>query len=98
MEGLLSDVKNYLDITYEDPETDKKIMGIIQRGKKYLDKHAGTEQDYSEEGTARALLFDYCRYARGNVLEMFEENYMSDLISMRAEAQADEYAKGQGYI
>ena len=30
-EELLQDVRNYLDITYEDAEGDKKLIGIIAR-------------------------------------------------------------------
>ena len=40
-EGLLNDVKNYLDISWEDENTDNKITGIIERGMKYLNKVAG---------------------------------------------------------
>ena len=37
-EGLLNDVKNYLDISWEDDNTDSKVTGIIERGMKYLNK------------------------------------------------------------
>lgn len=95
---LLSDVRNYLDITYEDEETDKKLTGIIARGMDYLDSTAGSEQDYTKESLSRALLMDYCRYARNNVLELFEENFRSELISLRIGAQTDDYAENAGYI
>ena len=35
--GLLEDVKNYLDITWDDEATDKKIGGLIASGMAYLD-------------------------------------------------------------
>lgn len=87
-----------MDITYEDTETDQKLTGIIKRGKAYLDDKAGAEQDYEEEGAARALLFDYCRYARNNVLELFDTNFQAELIALRMGVQADDYAKQQGYV
>ena len=96
--GLLEDVKNYLDITYEDPDGDMKLCGIIQRGEANLNKVAGKEQDYEKEGLPRALLFDYCRYARNNVLELFKENFQSELVVLRVGAQTDEFAEEQGYI
>ena len=40
-EGLLESVKNYLDITWEDANTDAKITGIIGRGIKFLNDKAG---------------------------------------------------------
>jgi hypothetical protein len=98
MDELLKAVKNYLDITWEDDDTDAKLTGIIERGKTYLDRNAGTAQDYETEGLPRALLFDYCRYVRNNALELFEENFRGDLIALRMGAQADEYAEQQGYI
>ena len=97
-EELLKDVRNYLDITYEDAEGDKKLIGIIARGMKHLDEIAGKEQDYQPEDQPRALLLDYCRYARNNVLELFEENFRSELIALRTGAQTDEYAKANGFI
>ncbi len=96
--GLLEDVKNYLDITYEDPDGDMKLCGIIQRGEAYLDKVAGKTQDYEKEGLPRALLLNYCRYARNNVIELFKENFQSELVTLRMGVQADEFAEEQGYI
>ncbi|WP_394923263.1 hypothetical protein [uncultured Robinsoniella sp.] len=98
MAGLLSDVRNYLDITYDDPETDQKLTGIIERGKVYLDNIAGVQQDYEKETASRQLLFDYCRYARNNALESFEGNFKTELLTLRIGVQADDYAKSQGYI
>lgn len=98
MDALLKAVRNYLDITYEDAETDQKLTGIIERGKAYLDDIAGTKQDYEQERAARALLLDYCRYARNNVLELFSINFQAELIALRMGVQAGEYAKQQGYV
>ncbi len=95
---LLGDARNYLDITWWDDETDRKLMGILERGMSYLDRAAGEEQDYTAEGHPRSLLFDYCRYARNNALELFEQNFRAELISLRMGAQADGYAREQGYI
>jgi len=81
---LLSDVKNYLDITWNDEATDKKLTGIINRGKSYLQNIAGSFSiDFAVECSERSLLFDYCRYARSNAIEMFESNFKSQLIGLR---------------
>lgn len=97
-EGLLKDVRNYLDITYPDEETDRKLSGIIERGRAYLDNMAGEPQDYEAEALPRALLLDYCRYARSNALELFEQNFRAELITLRIGVQTDDYARQQGYI
>ena len=93
-DGLLTDARNYLDITWDDEDTDKKLTGILRRGMSYLDGKAGAELDYLEEGQPRALLFDYARYARAGALDEFEGNYLHDLLALHLkyrvkEAQAD---------
>jgi hypothetical protein len=81
--GLLSDVRNYLDITWDDPAGDRKLVGIILRGMDYIDARAGKEMDYMEEGAARALLMDYCMYARSGAIHEFGTNYLRDLTALR---------------
>lgn len=80
---LLSDVRNYLDITWDDPAGDRKLVGIILRGMAYIDARAGKKMDYTEEGAARALLMDYCMYARSGAIHEFGINYLRDLTALR---------------
>ena len=89
--ALLDEVKNYLDITWNDPQTDLKLQSIIARGKKYLNKTAGKELDFEVEDKPKELLFDYCRYVRSNALEMFQQNYLHELLSLQIESEVDAY-------
>ena len=93
--GLLEAVKNYLDITWDDPEGDIKLSGIIARGMQYLNKVAGAELDYMEEDKPRELLFDYCRYVRSNALDEFQTNYLHELLSLQIEQEVKAYAEKQ---
>jgi hypothetical protein len=93
--GLLEAVKNYLDITWDDPEGDEKLSGIIARGMQYLNKVAGAELDYMEEDKPRELLFDYCRYVRSNALDEFQTNYLHELLSLQIEQEVKAYAEKQ---
>lgn len=86
-DGLLSDIKNYLDITWDDPDGDKKLSGLIARGIKYLDNAAGKQLDYTAEGKGRELLFDYVRYARSNALDEFQGNYLHELIALQMQTE-----------
>ena len=90
--GLLAEVKNYLDITWEDADGDQKLIGIISRGMSRINEIAGAELDYTAEDQPLALLCDYCMYARAGALSEFEENYLSELISLqiREAVKADE--------
>ncbi len=89
---MLQDVKSYLNITYADECTDNMLESAIKRGKKILNDYGGTELDYEEEGLPRQLLFDYCRYVRSHAEEMFEQNFMHDLIALREMEEVRQYA------
>lgn len=80
---LLPDIRLYLAITWEDPEGDKNLSGIISRGIAYLDNLAQRELDYLQEDTPRALLMDYCRYVRSAALDDFWRNYRSELVALQ---------------
>lgn len=79
---LLAAVRNYLDVTWTDATTDEKLTGIISRGIKYIDRHAGSTLDYSIEDNPRALLFDYCRYGWSNSLDEFSTNYLPEILAL----------------
>lgn len=86
-EQLLSDVKDYLNITWQDDKTDKKITGYINRGKAHLQKIAGVPLDFTKEDLPRSLLLDYCRYANSQALEVFDKNFESDLLELNLSNQ-----------
>jgi hypothetical protein len=90
-DGLLEAVKNSLDITWNDPDGDKKLSGIISRGMKYLDTAAGMELDYAVEDKPRELLMEYCRYARSNALDEFQGNYLHELLTLQIQAEVGAY-------
>ena len=84
-EGLLSDVKNYLNITWSDADTDAKVSGLIASGMVYLNSKYGAEADYTEDGMPRTLLMEYVRYARDSALDVFENNYQALILGMQNE-------------
>lgn len=86
-EQLLIDVKSYLHITWQDEITDKNITGFINRGKTRLQQIAGVSLDFISEDSPRSLLFDYCRYANSQALEMFEKNFASELLDLNLDNQ-----------
>ena len=82
---LLSDIKNHLNITWDDTATDEKLCGMISSGTMYLDGKGGGTLDYESDGTPRTLLFEYVRYMRSNALDVFENNYTALILNMQAE-------------
>lgn len=89
---LIEDVKNMMDITWSDDATDRKVSEHIAQGIHYLDGKAGEELDYTVAGDGRRLLFEYVRYARDGALDVFETNYLSQIISMQNDRKVERYA------
>ena len=90
--GLLEEIKNYLDITWEDEATDQKLRGLIASGMNYLNEKAGEALDYTVDGEGLTLLKDYVRYARDGALDVFENNYLHLLLSVQNNRKVKAYA------
>lgn len=91
---LLAEVKNFLDITWEDSAGDTKLSGMILRGMKRINELCGTEFDYSsntDDATAKELLLNYVMYARANALDEFMENYAQDINRLQLIQEVDRY-------
>ena len=86
-DGLLADVKNWLDITWDDEATDAKMSGLIASGMAYLDGKLGEAGNYTGDGLPRTLLLEYCRYGRDSALDGFENNYRPLLLAMQHETR-----------
>ena len=80
---LLPEIKNDLDITWDDEAIDKKLIRYIRDGIAYLDSKYGGNADYVRDGFPRTLLFKYVQYAYDKALDVFENNYMGMLLAMQ---------------
>lgn len=78
---LLNDVKNHLRITWDDE--DSEIQQLISRSQNVLNGLIGVDLDFEVEGLPKSLLLDYCRYARNNALEFFEENFKKEILRLQ---------------
>lgn len=91
--GLLADVENYLQITWQDQATDARISGLIASGMQYLNGKLGEEADYSTDGLPRTLLMEFVRYARDAALDVFENNYQALILAAQNDAQVSRYVE-----
>lgn len=89
--ALLLDVRNRLDITWDDPDTNRKVLSWIEDGVAYLNSKLGTAGDYESPGFPRTLLFEYVRYARDAALDVFENNYQSLILGMQNDRKVGAY-------
>lgn len=92
-DGLLKDIKLYLDVTWTSETTDAKITDLIQDGMAYLDGKRGEPGDYTVPGLSRTLLKEYVRYARDAALDVFENNYQSLILAMQHEWSVMNYVE-----
>lgn len=91
-EELLADVKTALDVTWDDPGTDRKLRTLTASGMVYLDSKLGEAADYTADGFPRTLLLEYVRYARDGALDLFEANYMAMILAMQQGKAVERYA------
>lgn len=89
---LLAAAENYLNVTWNDQATDDKVCGLIASGTAYLDLKGGGVLDYEADGMPRTLLLEYVRYGYSSALDVFETNYLNQLLAMRHERLVNEYA------
>jgi hypothetical protein len=89
---LLAAAENYLNITWNDQATDDKVCGLIASGTAYLDLKGGGFLDYEADGMPRTLLLEYVRYGYSSALDVFETNYMNQILTMRHERLVKKYA------
>lgn len=89
---LLAAAENYLNITWNDQATDDKVCGLIASGTAYLDLKGGGALDYEADGMPRTLLLEYVRYGYSSALDVFETNYMNQILTMRHERLVEKYA------
>ncbi len=94
-DGLLESVRNYNDITWDDPGEDAKLTGMIARGMRDMDRLAGEPLDYLAEDKPRELLLDYTMYARAKSLSEFWVNYRSEIIALQAYKEVERYDAAQ---
>lgn len=90
-EELLDIVKNYLDITWHDEATEKKLTLMIENGIAELDYLSGVENDYMIAGKAQSLLLSYVMYDRANCLDDFKKNYQPDIIAFINQSKVNAY-------
>lgn len=92
---LLPAVKNYLNITWDDPNTDSKVWEMTLSGMAYINAKAGQDCDFLTPGRARTLLLDYVRYMRDDALDIFEANYLHLILDLQNFMAVQKYEQSQ---
>ena len=83
----LSDVKNYLNITYEDEDIDTKLSGILSRADSHIRKVTAVSAEEELNPDEEQLILDCCRYIFNDAFEDFDNNFMPTINGCRAARQ-----------
>jgi hypothetical protein len=96
MDKLLQEVKDHLNITWDEEETNRKIERIIKDAIATLNWKLGAKIDYSEEeGQEHNLLLDYCLYAYNQCTNEFDNNYFNEIMQIRQKYEVIQYEQSK---
>ncbi len=79
---FVKEVKNSLNITWDDEITNTNVTNYIKNGVAVLQNDVKSKIDFTTDILARKLLKTYCRYERNNSEEYFIANNLQDLLKL----------------
>lgn len=92
--ALLDNCRLELQITWNDDDTNARIVNHIKNGLVYLQRVTGaTDEDFEAGGKANALLLAYVRRAVSGDTSTFEADYLSDIIALQTDFEVDSYGE-----
>lgn len=96
-EVLKDEVLDYIGYSTDcGEEVRNRVDGFIKDAVFRLDGIAGAEVDYNTDRDARVLLKDYCRYLNSHAIELFEENFKTQLGSLHWNYRVKEFQGNEG--
>lgn len=89
MDNLLQRLKEKLNITWVEEETENRLNAILEDAKSALNFKLGAEVDYSN-GMERSLLLNYCMYEWNNCINEFDDNYFNNIMQLRQKYEVEQ--------
>lgn len=89
--NLLQLVKDKLKITWEDENTDRELITLIDDAENSLNNKLGAAIDYTAPGQERRLFLNYCLYAYNNMENEFDNNYLNEIMQIRMLYEVEQY-------
>lgn len=88
---LIQELKDNLNITWDEEETNRKLKRIINDAKLTLNWKLGQNIDYSISGPEHNLFLNYCMYAYNNCTNEFDDNYLNEIMQIRQKYEVLSY-------
>ena len=79
----VEEVKVYLHITWDEPETNQEVEAILPCADAILRKYISSKIDYEKDLMVNQLFFDLCRYIYNHASDQFKIDYHDELFSLR---------------
>lgn len=94
---LFNELKNYLQISWDDSATNTRLNISIKNGKRFFNELCEHEFTFAEGSTERELLMERCRYDWNNALDEFKVNYKSELSKLVMDIAILQYEEAKAY-
>ena len=89
-ELLLPYVKAQLGVTWDDAATDERYTRLIADAMAYFDRKLGYPGDYRPP-ELREMVKERVRYARDGALDVFENNFQSQILALQNDRKVENY-------
>lgn len=91
---LLVELKDRLQVTWEDDGTDRQLSRLIVRGQAYMNEVCGTIFSFADGSPERELMMERCRYDWNNALDEFEDNFKKEMSRLILQVAVDDHETG----
>ena len=92
---MLETIKASLSVTWDEEDTDMKIIRIMEDAEVKLNHILGAEMDYAAPGPARRMFINFCMYVWNGVEKDFKSNYLSDIYELRRINEVKAYGESK---
>ena len=93
--SMLVVIKAALSVTWDEEDTDMKIIRIMEDAEVKLNHILGAEMDYTAPGPARRLFVNFCMYVWNGVEKDFKTNYLNDIYELRRINEVKAYGESK---
>lgn len=95
MGDLYETLRNELNITWDDEETESRLIRIITNAVVTMNRKIGSDINYSIAGPEQELFLAYCVYVYNNCANQFDENYLNEIMQIRSIYEVEQYEEDQ---
>jgi len=97
-EQIIQMVKDSLHMSFTlDESSTRRLNNEIASGIAYIQKYGDPDASFDPGTISGQLLCEYVLRAESGATETFAVDFRSDLLAMRSESEAHQFAESQGY-